>query len=135
GQVRTQDVTDPALISALLEVPRERFVPAARAELAYLDIDRPVTEPGLGGPVRHLLKVMVLAKLLQAAQVTESDSVLDVGCATGYSSAILARLARKVVSLEEDKGLAGIAERTLRGFGYGNVRVVAGPLSKGVPEE
>ena len=109
GQVRTSDVTDLRLIAAMLEVPRERFVPAAKAALAYLDLDLPVKEGEAGAPVRRLLKPMVLAKLIQAAEIGAGDHVLDVGCATGYSSAVLARLAGSVVALEQDAafGAAG----------------------------
>ena len=84
GQVRTADVTDLRIISAMLEVPRERFVPPASAALAYLDLDVPV------GGGRRLLKPMVLAKLIQAADLEPTDHVLDVGCATGYGAAVLA---------------------------------------------
>jgi protein-L-isoaspartate(D-aspartate) O-methyltransferase len=131
GQVRTQDVTSLDLIAAMLEVPRERFVPPARAQLAYLDLDVAVSEPGQGGPARHLLKAMVLAKLLQAADLQPTDSVLDVGCATGYSSAILARLVHSVVAVEEDRGLARMAEQNLLALGCANASVVSGPLRDG----
>src|ERR1700757_4670416 len=90
GQVRTSDVTDLRMIAAMLEVPRERFVPESRAGLAYVDFDIPVTEAKPGGLARPLLKPMVLAKLVQAAEIGEHERVLDVGCATGYSAAILA---------------------------------------------
>src|SRR5262245_6052410 len=102
GQVRTSDVTDRALISALLDIARERFVPAGMAGLAYLDSDIAVTEARPGQPGRHLLKPMVLAKMIQAAEINAADHVLDVGCATGYASAVLARLAHTVVALEQD---------------------------------
>src|ERR1043166_6077630 len=88
-QVRTSDVTDLRLIAAMLDIPRERFVPADKADLAYLDLDLPVTT---SAPVRRLLKPMVLAKLIQAAAIGAGERVLDVGCATGYSAAVLARL-------------------------------------------
>ena len=61
GQVRTSDVSDLRIIAAMLELPRERFVPEAKAALAYLDADVPVTEAQGGKPVRRLLKPMVLA--------------------------------------------------------------------------
>src|SRR5262249_33037967 len=80
---------------------------------------------------RRLLKPMVLAKMVQAAAVKESDRVLDVGCATGYSSALLARLARSVVALEEDASLSRRAQENLGGAS--NVRVVTGPLTQGWP--
>src|SRR5271167_39283 len=99
GQVRTSDVTDLALIDAMLAVPRERFVPVDQEKLAYLDLDLPVGQaPGQGG--RRLLKPMVLAKLIQAAELHPTDVVLDVACATGYAAAVLARLAARVTALE-----------------------------------
>lgn len=130
GQVRTSDVTDQRIIAAMLEVPRERFVPAPMVELAYLDLDVPVSAPGM--PVRRLLKPMVLAKLIQAAGIAESDRVLDVGCATGYSSAVLAHLAGFVVALEEEAALAQTCAGNLRAAGADRVSVMTGPLVDGV---
>jgi protein-L-isoaspartate(D-aspartate) O-methyltransferase len=124
GQVRTADVTDLRLLAAMDTVPRERFVPADKAELAYLDQDLPV-----GGAGRCLLKPMVLAKMLQMAEVGPTDHVLDVGCATGYSSAVLSQLAGTVVALEEERALADTAQRTLSA--YPNVKVVTGSLTEG----
>jgi protein-L-isoaspartate(D-aspartate) O-methyltransferase len=85
--------------------------------------------------VRRLLKPMVLAKLIQAAAVSEDDHVLDVGCASGYSAAVLARLARSVVAVEEDSSLAGRAAESLAAAGASNVTVVSGPLTQGWPAE
>ena len=131
GQVRTADVTELRLLAAMLGVPRERFVPAEKAALAYLDLDVPVSEPGR--PVRWLLKPMVVAKLIQAANISDTDHVLDVGCASGYSSALLGRLAGSVVALEEDAALARMAKETLAALGIGNVSVVTGALAGGWP--
>jgi protein-L-isoaspartate(D-aspartate) O-methyltransferase len=133
GQVRTADVTDPRLIAAMLELPRERFFPEDRVSLAYLDLDVAVSEPDL--PVRHLLKPMVLGKLMQVAEVAETDRVLDVGCATGYSTALLSHLAASVVGLEEDEILAKQATEALAELGIANAKVVVGPLSRGCPVE
>jgi protein-L-isoaspartate(D-aspartate) O-methyltransferase len=123
GQVRTADVTNPELIAAMLAVPREAFVPQALAALAYADCDITL------GPGRVLLKPMVLAKLIQAAQVGAGDRVLDVGCGTGYSSAVLSRIAGPVVALEEDAVLARRAQDVLASA----VEVVTGPLTAGWP--
>ena len=131
GQVRTSDVTDLRIIAAMLELPRERFVPAASADLAYLDLDVPVSQATSGAPARRLLKPMVLAKMVQAAAVKAEDRVLDVACATGYSSALLGRLARSVVAIEEDPALARLADENLKAIGASNVAVVAGPLAQG----
>jgi protein-L-isoaspartate(D-aspartate) O-methyltransferase len=131
SQVRTSDVTDLRLIAAMLAVPRERFLPAEQADLAYLDCDVPANAAQAGKSARRLLKPMVLAKLLQAAEIAESDHVLDVGCATGYSSAVLGRLAHSVVALEQDAALAEHARDNLRSLGASRVEVVCGPLADG----
>jgi protein-L-isoaspartate(D-aspartate) O-methyltransferase len=127
GQVRTADVTDPDLIAAMLTVPRERFVPSALAEQAYRDGDIAI------GGGRVLLKPMVLAKLIQAAQVGSGSHVLDVGCGTGYSSAVLARVAGSVVALEQDEALAQDAKATLAAIAGGSVTVATAPLIAGWP--
>jgi protein-L-isoaspartate(D-aspartate) O-methyltransferase len=127
-QVRTSDVTDQRIIAAMQDLPRERFVPERNASLAYLDLDVAVTS---GTPARRLLKPMVLAKLVHAAEIGPQDRVLDVACATGYSTALLARLARNVVALEEDVTLARHARENLAAVGAGNAEVVSGPLPDG----
>jgi protein-L-isoaspartate(D-aspartate) O-methyltransferase len=133
GQVRPSDVTDLRIIAAMLELPRERFLPPARAALAYLDLDAPVGDGREDSPSRCLLKPMLLAKLVQAAAVKEGDAVLDVGCATGYSSAVLGHIAGSVVALEQDPALAGRAEAILGALGIANVAVATGPLAAGWP--
>jgi protein-L-isoaspartate(D-aspartate) O-methyltransferase len=133
GQVRTADVTDLRIQNAMLELPRERFFPDDKTALAYLDLDVAVSAPGQ--PVRRLLKPMVLAKLLQAAAITPADRVLDVGCTTGYSTALLSRLGGSVIGLEEDPALARHASDAVATAGLGNVTIVTGPLSRGWPAE
>jgi protein-L-isoaspartate(D-aspartate) O-methyltransferase len=133
GQVRTADVTDLRLLAAMLELPRERFFPGDKASLAYLDLDVAVSGPGQ--PVRRLLKPMVLAKLIQAAAIAETDRVLDVGCGTGYSTALLSHLAAFVVGLEEDPILARLAGEALAGAGLPTARIVTGALSLGCAGE
>jgi len=123
GQVRPADVTDLRVLAAMQDVPRERFVPASAAALAYLDLELAVA------PDRRLLKPMVLAKLIHAADLAGTDKVLDVGCATGYGAAVLAQIAGQVVALEQDAGLVKTAETALAGIP--NVSVVSGPLTGG----
>ncbi len=110
GQLRTADVTDLRLLGAMDAIARESFVPPAAAPIAYLDQDVPV------GEGRRLLKPMVLAKLIQGANIEPSDSVLDVGCATGYGAAVLARMAGTVVALEQDASLSKTAAVALSGI-------------------
>jgi protein-L-isoaspartate(D-aspartate) O-methyltransferase len=135
GQVRTYDVTDLRLQAAMLEVPRERFVPKDQQAVAYLDRDIAVQQTKPAGVVRYLLKPAVLAKLIQAANIADDDHVLDVGCASGYSAAVLSRLAGSVVALEEDAKLAGLATATLADLAVVNVRVRTGPLAEGVADQ
>src|SRR5262249_48915284 len=131
GQVRTSDVTDVRIIAAMLELPRERFVPETSRDLAYLDLDVPITAAAGARHARRLLQPLVLAKLGQAAAVTAHDRVLDVGCGTGYSSALLARLASAIVALEQDPALAALAGDNLRAVGASNVTIATGPLIEG----
>ena len=128
GQVRTADVTDLRILSAMLDIPRERFVPPASADLAYLDLDLPVGKSGS----RRLLKPMVLGKLIHAANIAPGDRVLDVGCATGYGAAVLARVAGQVIALEQDADLARAARSELAG--QPNATVVSGSLTAGWPQ-
>jgi protein-L-isoaspartate(D-aspartate) O-methyltransferase len=131
GQIRTSDVTDLRLIAAMLDVPRERYVPHDKIALAYLDFDVPVTSGAHEAETRRLLKPVVLARMIQAADVEEGDNVLDVGCATGYSAAILGRLAGSVTALEQDATLARHARENLETAHQSNARVVTGPLVEG----
>jgi protein-L-isoaspartate(D-aspartate) O-methyltransferase len=125
SQVRPNKVTDLRLLDALLEVPRELFVPDQLRGVAYVDEDVP-----LGGG-RFLMEPMVFARLVQTASVKSSDTVLEVGGGTGYGAAILARLAARVVTLESEPALARPAETNLRRLGVTNARVVIGPLVGG----
>ena len=92
GQVRTNDVTDRRILDAMLELPRENFVPDDKRPLAYLDLDLDVSEGGSGAAKRFLVKPVLTARLLQAAEILETDNVLIVGVATGYAAAVAAPL-------------------------------------------
>ena len=135
GQVRTFDVTDHALLLALEAVPRERFVPPRLRPLAYADADLLLKEGGPGREPRRLMPTAPFARMVQLAEIGAEDVVLDVGCGTGYSAAVLARLAGSVVALEEDGDLARTAAETLMDFGADNVAVVTGRLRDGYPAE
>src|SRR5579859_7036685 len=129
GQVRTSDVTDIRIIDAMLAVPREAFVPQRQRALAYLDLDLDVSE---GAPAkRFLIKPAVMAKMLQAADIKDTDDVLVVGCASGYLAALVAKLARRVVATECDSALAAKATAALAESGLGNVVVKAAALPEG----
>lgn len=132
GQVRTNNVTDPRIVSAMLEIPRERFVPPQLKSLAYIDDDLALTD---GGAPRYLIEPMILARLVQLADVQPNEHVLDIGTGTGYSAAVLSQLAQQVVAVEEDAGLAAAATATLAELGVANVAVMQGPLNAGWAKE
>ncbi|HTT82681.1 MAG TPA: protein-L-isoaspartate O-methyltransferase [Rhizomicrobium sp.] len=125
SQVLANGVTDERLIEAFRNVPRERFVPSARRPVAYADAEIEIVRG------RSLLAPRTFAKLLQFAEIQPSDSVLDVGCATGYSTAVLARISRRVIGLEYDADLVRIAVEALHECGARNASVVQGPLPDG----
>ena len=120
-QVRPNDVTDIPIIDAMIEVPREVFVPQNQRALAYLDLDLDVSE---GAAVkRFLIKPAVMARMLQAAEIKATDTVLVVGCATGYAAAVVAKIAGQVTATESDPSLVAKAGTALAGLGLGTVAV------------
>src|SRR6478735_4290774 len=129
GQVRTTDVTDRRVLDAMFSVPRELFVPASRQALAYLDLDLDVSEGGAAK--RFLIKPALTGKLLQAAEIGEGDSVLVVGCATGYLAALAAKLARQVTATECDSALAAKAKDACASLA--NVTCKAAACAEGDP--
>ena len=131
GQVRPSDVTDIRILDAMLAVPREAFVPENKRALAYLDLDLDVSEGG--SAKRFLIKPVVLAKMLQAAEIKETDRVLVVGCATGYAAAVIARFAAQVTATESDPALAAKAKGILAELGCGNVTVRTAAAAEGDP--
>lgn len=135
GQLRTTDVNRAEVVDAFMAVPREEFVPPARAALAYIDEDVEVAPARDGNPPRFLMEPAPFGKLVQLADIRAADFVLDVGCATGYSAAVLSRLAGSVVAIEADAELARQATETLSRLEFDNVAVVEGPLNQGYAAE
>ena len=133
GQVRPSDVTDVRIIDAMLAVPREIFVPENKRALAYLDLDLDVSEGG-SGP-RHLIQPAVLAKMLQAAEIKETDRVLVVGCASGYAAAVIAKFAAQVIATESDPALVGKARAILSELGFGNITIRPATAPEGDPAD
>ncbi len=132
SQVRINAVTDRRVIDAISAVPRERFVPSSRQGIAYMDEDIRIAD---GNPPRFLMEPRVFAKLAQLAEIGPEDLVLDVGCGTGYSTAVLARLAGTVVGLECDEDLAARAGASLSDLGVDNAVVLCGPLNEGCAKQ
>ncbi len=128
SQVRPNKVADVAVLDAMLAIPREIFVPSHLHGVAYIDEDVP-----LGGG-RFLIEPMVFGRLLQIAAIGPADTVLDVGCGTGYAGAVMAKLARSVVALDEDSAMTQRASATYRELGLANAAAVEGPLTAGYPQ-
>jgi protein-L-isoaspartate(D-aspartate) O-methyltransferase len=129
-QILTSDVTDRRILQAMGALPRERFVPAAWAGLAYMDEAVPLSVSG-----RMLMAPRVFAKLLQLAEIGEGDRVLDIGSGSGYSTAVLARIAKSVVGLECDARLAEEARLNLAALGLANAVIVEGELPAGAGKD
>ncbi len=129
SQLRPNKVTDARVAEAMAEVPRELFVPKLYRGVAYLDEDIAIA------PGRYLMEPMLLARLLQAAEVGPDDTVLDVGCGTGYSTAVIGRCAGAVVALEGDAELAARATELTAELQVDNAAVVEGPLRAGLPDQ
>jgi protein-L-isoaspartate(D-aspartate) O-methyltransferase len=133
GQVRPSDVTDIRIIDAMLAVPREAFIPQNQRAMAYLDLDLDVSEGA--STKRFLIKPVVIAKMLQAAEIRDTDNVLVVGCATGYAAAVTAKLAGRVTATESDSLLVAKARDVLAQLGLGNVTVREAAAADGDPAD
>lgn len=127
SQVRTNDVTDPAIQRAMGRIAREAFLPARKKSIAYSDVHIE-TDPG-----RFMMSPRDFAKLLQAADIQSTDIVLDLACGRGYSTAVLGALAETVVAMESDEALVEQATNLLTDSEIMNVAVVAGDLKGGAP--
>ena len=128
NQLRTSNITDKRVLAVMGEVPREMFVPEARRDLAYIDEAHRL--PAEGAP-RYLPPPAPFGRLLQIAGINTGNTVLDLGCGTGYSTAVLANLAIKVVAVETDASLAAVAEANLAALSIHNVTVIVGPVELG----
>ena len=124
-QLRTNKIVDENIINAFSSVPRELFVERRLQGIAYTDKDISV------GFNRYLISPMIFGKLLQSLNIHPSEVALDVGCATGYSSAVLAHLVMTVVALEANKELAVKANDNFRSLAVDNAVVVEGAMDAG----
>lgn len=127
-QIRPTQVSDPRILKAMRELPRERFVPAAAALLAYAD--RAVKL----GDGRVLMEPRIIARMIQVAVPKAGERALVVGAGTGYAASLLTALGLRVTALEEDTGLAETGRQVCGALAPG-VRYVVGPLIAGWPSE
>ena len=136
SQIRAGGVTNKQVIAAMADLPRESFVPSDRGLLAYAEIDAALSA-GDAKEARYLLAPPLLARLVDAAGIHEGDLVLDIGCASGYSTAILAQLAGMgtVVGLEKDAALAEQATHMLERLDLDNTVIIMDRLDEGYPAQ
>lgn len=128
-QIAARGVKDERVLSAMRSVPRHLFVPAAYRDVAYSDCPLPI---GRGQTISQPYIVAVMTELLA---VKPEDRVLEIGAGSGYQAAILARLAKTVISIERINEVAEMARENLSRFGIGNVKIVTGDGTIGYPEQ
>jgi len=127
-QLRGRGIEDARVLAAMGEVPREQFLPEGVRRRAYADSALPI------GREQTISQPWIVAAICQALQLTGPELVLEVGTGSGYSAAVLSRLAGHVVSVERHEELARGASQALGALGIGNVELVVGDGSLGVPE-
>jgi protein-L-isoaspartate(D-aspartate) O-methyltransferase len=128
-QVRTWDVLDPAVLSAMETIPREAFAPEAYRKVAYADFEIPI------GDGETMLGPKVEGRLLQALEIGADDRVLEIGTGTGYLTACLATLGAHVTSIERLARLVDVSRRNLERAGIANVSVIEADVSETLPDE
>jgi protein-L-isoaspartate(D-aspartate) O-methyltransferase len=128
-QIRPWDVLDTSVLTLLSVVRREDFVPAANKGQAFMDLEIPL------GHGRHLLAPRVEARLVQDLNLSKNDSVLHIGAANGYVTALLAHKARRVIGLESDAALAATARANLRAASVNNAEIVQADGAVGFPAQ
>ncbi len=128
-QLRPNAITDEAVLAAMGAVPREVFVPKAQRTVAYVDEDIDL------GDGRYLIEPLVLARLLQMAEIAPGDAGLVIGCGTGYAAGVMARLLSSVVAVEAIAARVDASGAILRDLGCDNVAVVEGDVRTGYADQ
>jgi protein-L-isoaspartate(D-aspartate) O-methyltransferase len=124
-QIRTWDVLDPTVLNLLHHVPREEFVPPQYRGLAFADLEIPI---GFG---EYMLSPKLEARMLQALEIGKNDTVLEIGTGSGYMTALLAKLAREVYSVERISELSSSAAQHLVAHGISNIILEVGDGAHG----
>lgn len=127
-QLRRRGIDDERVLTAMGEVPREEFVPERYRSRAYSDSALPI------GEGQTISQPWIVAAICQALKLNGSERVLEIGSGSGYSAAVLARLAPEVIGIERYESLAAGARHTLDSLGIENIELLVGDGSRGVPE-
>ena len=128
-QLRRRGITEPIILDAFRQVPRELFVSDQYAHLAYGDHPLPIeAEQTISQPY-------IVALMMQAAAIKAGDKVLEVGSGSGYAAAVIGRIAARVIGIERQHELVEVARERLERLGYDNIDIVEGDGTKGCPDE
>ena len=127
-QLRRRGIEDARVLAAMGAVPRERFVPPDERRRAYRDGALPI------GSGQTISQPWIVAAMAQALELKGDERVLEVGCGSGYSAAVLSLLCRELVTIERHVALADQATALLRDLGRDNVEVRAGDGTLGAPD-
>jgi protein-L-isoaspartate(D-aspartate) O-methyltransferase len=128
-QLRRRGIRSPDILDAFRQVRREDFISGDYGRLAYGDHPLPI-ESG-----QTISQPYIVALMMEAAELTPGDKVLEVGAGSGYAAAVISRIAAMVVAIERQPALAELARERMERLGFDNVRIVEGDGSIGCPEE
>jgi protein-L-isoaspartate(D-aspartate) O-methyltransferase len=128
-QLRRRGITGKRILDAFLEVPREAFVSADYAHLAYGDHPLPIEAN------QTISQPYIVALMIEAARIGRGDKVLEVGSGSGYAAAVISRIAGRVIGIERQHALVEVARERLERLGYDNVTIVEGDGTKGCAGE
>jgi protein-L-isoaspartate(D-aspartate) O-methyltransferase len=127
-QLRRRGISDERVLAAMEEVPRHEFVPESQRNRAYADSALPI------GEEQTISQPWIVAAICQALGLSGSERVLEIGSGSGYSAAVLSRLAAAVIGIERHESLAAEARRALDRVGIENVELLVGDGSRGMPD-
>src|SRR5215204_1733663 len=127
-QLRGRGIDDERVLAAMMEIPRELFVPEDQRRRAYRDGALRI------GEGQTISQPWIVACMTQLLELEGQETVLEVGTGSGYAAAVLSRLCREVVTIERYESLAGHARATLEELGYRNVEVRVGDGTRGAPD-
>ncbi len=127
-QLKARGIKDPRVLEAMMEVPREEFIPKALVEHAYKDTPLPIDEE------QTISQPYVVGLAAEILNIREDDRVLDVGTGSGYAAAVMSKLGKEVYTIERHKTLAEAAKKRFDQLGYDNIHVLHGDGTKGWPE-
>jgi protein-L-isoaspartate(D-aspartate) O-methyltransferase len=127
-QLRRRGIAEPHILDAFRAVPREAFIGAGYAHLAYGDHPLPIEAN------QTISQPYIVALMIQAAAIKPGDTVLEVGSGSGYAAAVISRIAARVIGIERQHDLVEVARERLRRLGYDNVEIIEGDGTKGCRE-